>query len=287
MGLFKRRSYISLNRTPQKTKVQADAPVIPDGKWLQCPSCHKTIYQEDLGELECCPLCNYHFRIAPRKRIAMLTDSFEECFSDLTGKQAIDFPGYDAKLKKAQLTSGEQEAVVVGLAQTDTRQYVLCVMNPYFMMGSMGQIVGEKITLAFEEATNRQLPIVICTASGGARMQEGILSLMQMAKISGAVEAHHRAGLLYVTVLTDPTTGGVTASFAMQGDIILSEPRALVGFAGKRVIEQTMKQELPDDFQLAETVQQQGFIDAIVERAQLREIIAKILKMHPTKEETL
>ena len=285
MGLFKKRPYISLKQNPVDVEESEKAPMIPDGKWIQCPHCQKTVYLEDIGEFQICPNCDYHFRLTPKQRISIMTDEFEEWFNDEQMKVAVDFPGYDLKQKKARQTTGEEEAVTVGIAKISHLPFVLAIMNPYFMMGSMGQVVGEKLTLAFEEATKRKLPIIVCTASGGARMQEGIFSLMQMAKISGAVQAHHLEGLLYITVLTDPTTGGVTASFAMQGDIIISEPRAIVGFAGKRVIEQTMKEKLPDDFQQSETVQANGFIDAIIHRTQLKETLKTLLSLHSLEEE--
>ena len=285
MGLFKKRPYISLKQNPVDVEESEKTPMIPDGKWIQCPHCQKTVYLEDIGEFQICPNCDYHFRLTPKQRISIMTDEFEEWFNDEQMKVAVDFPGYDLKQKKARQTTGEEEAVTVGLAKISHLPFVLAIMNPYFMMGSMGQVVGEKLTLAFEEATKRKLPIIVCTASGGARMQEGIYSLMQMAKISGAVQAHHLEGLLYITVLTDPTTGGVTASFAMQGDIIISEPRAIVGFAGKRVIEQTMKEKLTDDFQQAETVQANGFIDAIIHRTQLKETLKTLLSLHSLEEE--
>ena len=285
MGLFKKRPYISLKQNPVDVEESEKTPMIPDGKWIQCPHCQKTVYLEDIGEFQICPNCDYHFRLTPKQRISIMTDEFEEWFNDEQMKVAVDFPGYDLKQKKARQTTGEEEAVTVGLAKISHLPFVLAIMNPYFMMGSMGQVVGEKLTLAFEEATKRKLPIIVCTASGGARMQEGIYSLMQMAKISGAVQAHHLEGLLYITVLTDPTTGGVTASFAMQGDIIISEPRAIVGFAGKRVIEQTMKEKLPNDFQQAETVQANGFIDAIIHRTQLKETLKTLLSLHSLEEE--
>ena len=284
MGLFKKRPYISLKQNPVDVEESEKTPMIPDGKWIQCPHCQKTVYLEDIGEFQICPNCDYHFRLTPKQRISIMTDEFEEWFNDEQMKVAVDFPGYDLKQKKARQTTGEEEAVTVGLAKISHLPFVLAIMNPYFMMGSMGQVVGEKLTLAFEEATKRKLPIIVCTASGGARMQEGIYSLMQMAKISAAVQANHLAGLLYITVLTDPTTGGVTASFAMQGDIIISEPKAIVGFAGKRVIEQTMKEKLPNDFQQAETVQANGFIDVIIHRTQLKETLKTLLSLHSLEE---
>ena len=247
---------------------------------IKCPGSGKTVYKEDLGALKVCPNCDGHFRISASERLAITVDRFEELFEDEKPKVDVAFPGYEAKLEKAAKVAKENEAVTVGIATIGEESFICCVMNSFFMMGSMGQVVGEKITKAFQEGIKRQLPVVIFTASGGARMQEGIFSLMQMAKISGAVEEHHQAGLFYLTVLTDPTTGGVTASFAMQGDIILAEPKAIVGFAGKRVIEQTMNQQLPDDFQTAETVLEQGFIDAVVHRKKMKKTIHKLLVLH-------
>jgi len=247
---------------------------------VKCSSCDKIVYKEDLGSLKVCPHCDAHFRINAAERLAITVDTFQELFEDEKPKVDVAFPGYEAKLEKASKVAKENEAVTVGVATIGEESFICCVMNSFFMMGSMGQVVGEKITKAFQEGIKRQLPVVIFTASGGARMQEGIFSLMQMAKISGAVEEHHQAGLFYLTVLTDPTTGGVTASFAMQGDIILAEPKAIVGFAGKRVVEQTMNQKLPDDFQQAETVLEQGFIDAVVHRKEMKKMIHRLLVLH-------
>ena len=280
MGLFRKRSYITINRTKVDLSEQSELPTVPDGKWVKCPSCDKIVYKEDLGSLKVCPHCDAHFRINAAERLAITVDTFQELFEDEKPKVDVAFPGYEAKLEKASKVSKENEAVTVGVATIGEESFICCVMNSFFMMGSMGQVVGEKITKAFQEGIKRQLPVVIFTASGGARMQEGIFSLMQMAKISGAVEEHHQAGLFYLTVLTDPTTGGVTASFAMQGDIILAEPKAIVGFAGKRVVEQTMNQKLPDDFQQAETVLEQGFIDAFVHRKEMKKMIHRLLVLH-------
>ena len=280
MGLFRKRSYITINRTKVDLSEQSELPTVPDGKWVKCPSCDKIIYKEDLGSLKVCPHCDAHFRINAAERLAIAVDTFQELFEDEKPKVDVAFPGYEAKLEKASKVAKENEAVTVGVATIGEESFICCVMNSFFMMGSMGQVVGEKITKAFQEGIKRQLPVVIFTASGGARMQEGIFSLMQMAKISGAVEEHHQAGLFYLTVLTDPTTGGVTASFAMQGDIILAEPKAIVGFAGKRVVEQTMNQKLPDDFQQAETVLEQGFIDAVVHRKEMKKMIHRLLVLH-------
>ena len=280
MGLFRKRSYITINRTKVDLSEQSELPTVPDGKWVKCPSCDKIVYKEDLGSLKVCPHCDAHFRINAAERLAITVDTFQELFEDEKPKVDVAFPGYEAKLEKASKVAKENEAVTVGVATIGEESFICCVMNSFFMMGSMGQVVGEKSTKAFQEGIKRQLPVVIFTASGGARMQEGIFSLMQMAKISGAVEEHHQAGLFYLTVLTDPTTGGVTASFAMQGDIILAEPKAIVGFAGKRVVEQTMNQKLPDDFQQAETVLEQGFIDAFVHRKEMKKMIHRLLVLH-------
>ena len=259
------------------------APEIPETMWVKCPKCKSLILTADLeANHKVCAKCGHHMRLSARERIALLSDdsSFEEFDSDLTSSNILSFPDYDLKLKSAQLKSGENESVVTGVCRIGGSKTVLGAMDSGFMMGSMGTVTGEKITRAFEYATENRLPVVICTVSGGARMQEGILSLMQMAKTSGAVKRHSDAGLLYITILTDPTTGGVTASFAMEGDIILSEPNALVGFAGPRVIEQTIRQKLPKDFQTAEFVEEKGFIDAVVPRKELKGAISRLLEMH-------
>ena len=258
-------------------------PYIPDELWVKCPVCKTPVLSADLEEnLKVCPKCGYHFRIGARQRIGITADegSFEEFDAEMISSNVIGFPDYTRKLKNARLNSGENESVITGLATIGGYETVLAVMNSQFMMGSMGTVTGEKITRAFEYAAKHRLPVVIFTFSGGARMQEGILSLMQMAKTSGAVKRHSDAGLLYITVLTDPTTGGVTASFAMEGDVILSEPRALVGFAGPRVIEQTIRQKLPKDFQSAEFLLEKGFVDAVVPRGELKETLTRLLKLH-------
>lgn len=248
--------------------------------------CKKCSAETKLSELEkncmICPSCGAYLRMNAKERIDFIADkgSFKELYKNLTSKNIIDFPGYDEKLKKAQEDSGENEAVKCGTAKVSGEKCAVFVMNSEFMMGSMGTVVGEKITRLFEFALDEKLPVVGFTTSGGARMQEGIFSLMQMAKVSAAVKKHSDAGLLYITVLTDPTTGGVTASFAMEGDIIIAEPNALVGFAGARVIEQTTGQKLPAGFQRSEFIMEHGFCDMICERAKLKETIAKILKMH-------
>ena len=262
-----------------------NVPFVPEEMWVKCPKCNAMLLTTDMEEnLHVCTHCGHHFRLSVRQRIELLADrdSFREHDAELTAKNILDFPGYDAKLEKAKRNANE--SVCCGECRIGGIKTVLCVMNAEFMMGSMGTVTGEKITRAFEYATDAGLPVVVCTVSGGARMQEGILSLMQMAKTSGAVKRHSDAGLLYITVLTDPTTGGVTASFAMEGDIILAEPNALVAFAGPRVIEQTMRQKLPKDFQTSEFVLQKGFIDAVVPRSALKSTLVKLLKMHGYEE---
>lgn len=281
MQLFKKRAYIPITKHSQISE-ETDNPMVPDGMFAQCPSCKKAIYTKDLGAEKICPECGYTFRIRAQKRIELTLDeaSFEEWYHDIPFENPLNFPDYDKKIEQAQKKTALHEAVLTGKGTINGIETAICVMDSHFIMGSMGKIVGEKITRTFEKAIEEKLPVIIFTASGGARMQESILSLMQMAKISGAVARHSDAGLLYVTVLTDPTTGGVTASFAMQGDIILSEPQALVGFAGRRVIEQTINEELPDDFQLAESVLENGFIDKIVPRKEMKQLLSDILRMH-------
>ncbi len=248
-----------------------------------CPKCKKQLTLSELKEaMYICPGCGHYIRIPARERAEMMADegTFTELFKDMSSQNLIGFPDYDKKLEDAETVSGENEAVITGMCTIGGIETALFVMDARFMMGSMGTVVGEKLTLLFEKACEQRLPVVGYTVSGGARMQEGILSLMQMAKVSGAVKRHSDAGLLYIVVLTDPTTGGVTASFAMEGDIILSEPRALIGFAGPRVIEQTIRQKLPKGFQCAERLMEKGFIDNIAKREDQRKILSDLLAMH-------
>lgn len=258
--------------------VQSDAGE-PERK---CPNCRKDIPVSRLwaGALVC--PCGYHFRMNARQRLHLITDrgTFTEMFSELRSGNPLAFPGYREKLDTVQASSGEEEAVICGAAEISGQKCCIFVMESGFMMGSMGSVVGERITRLFEYAAKQHLPVVGFTVSGGARMQEGLLSLMQMAKTAAAVKRHSDAGLLYIAVLTDPTTGGVTASFAMEADIILAEPGATVGFAGARVIEQTTRTSLPKGFQTAEFVLEHGFIDAIVPRGEQKKTLAALLKMH-------
>ncbi|WP_179394029.1 acetyl-CoA carboxylase carboxyltransferase subunit beta [Lacticaseibacillus absianus] len=253
---------------------------LPNDLWQACPYCHKTQYKKRFGALRVCPDCGYGLRLGVTARIAQLTSRFDPWDQDLDLPSAPTFPGYAEKRAAAQASSGQVDSVVTGRAHIGGQRCALGVMAPDFMLGSLGQVAGTKLTRLFDRAREARLPVVVLTASGGARMQEGIRSLMQMAKVSSAVAAHSAAGLLYVTVLTDPTMGGVTASFAMQGDVILAEPHTMVGFAGRRVIEATINQQLPAEFQRAETVLAQGFIDAIVPRAALPQTIGHLLALH-------
>lgn len=247
-----------------------------------CPNCHKDIPLSRLWANELVCPCGYHFRMKARQRIQMIADkgSFRELYSNIKADNSLNFPGYKDKVENVRVASGENEAVVCGTATVGKQKCCLFVMESYFMMGSMGSAVGEKITTLFEYAVQHRLPVIGFTVSGGARMQEGLLSLMQMAKTSAAVKRHSDAGLLYIAVLTDPTTGGVTASFAMEADIILSEPGATVGFAGVRVIEQTTKKALPKGFQKSEFVLEHGFIDSIIPRSGQKKYLTELLKMH-------
>ena len=254
-----------------KNEVAGDMLV---GKWVKCDACKEILYKEEVHKnLSVCPNCGKHFRISSRRRIKQIIDegTFEEIGKGLKTTNPLNFEGYKTKI---------EEAVTTGIGEIEGEKVVLAVMDGNFMMGSMGSVVGEKITLAIETSIKLRLPLIIFCVSGGARMQEGIISLMQMAKTSAALAKHNKEGLLYISVLTDPTTGGVTASFAMLGDIILAEPNALIGFAGPRVIEQTIKQQLPDGFQRSEFLLEHGFIDRIVERKNMKTELANILKLH-------
>ena len=274
-----RRGYISLG----EGKPAHMAPEVPEGLLKKCNVCKSAILTEDVKNgYYICPKCQNYFRVHAMHRIEMVADAgtFEEWDKGLTSGNPLHYKGYEEKVEALQEKTGLDEAVVTGKARIAGNEVVLAVCDGRFMMASMGKVVGEKITRAVEKATSERIPIIIFACSGGARMQEGIHSLMQMAKTSAALKRHHDAGCLYVSVLTDPTTGGVTASFAMLGDIILAEPGALIGFAGPRVIEQTIGQKLPKGFQRAEFLQEHGFVDRIVERPRLRETLAEIVAMH-------
>ena len=253
------------------------------GKWVKCDNCKEIIYKEELHQnFSVCPNCGKHFRLSARRRIKQIADegTFEEIGKEILTKDPLNFKGYMKKVEGLREKTKIDEAVKCGICEIEGQKAVLGVMDGNFLMGSMGSAVGERITLAIETAIKKKLPLVMFCVSGGARMQEGIISLMQMAKTSSAIAKLNEEGLLYISVFTDPTTGGVTASFASLGDIILAEPNALIGFAGPRVIEQTIKQKLPEGFQRSEFLLEHGFIDKIVERKDMKETIAKLLRLH-------
>ena len=261
---------------------------VPEGMLCRCNKCGKAIFAEEVRNGDyICPKCQGYFRLNAQERIRRIADegTFEEWDADLVGENPLNYPGYEEKIAASRVKSGLKEAVVTGICKIYGQQTVLGVMDGRFMMASMGQAVGEKITRAIERATKERFPVILFCCSGGARMQEGIFSLMQMAKTSAAIRRHHDAGLLYLSVLTDPTTGGVTASFAMEGDLILAEPKALIGFAGPRVIEQTIGQKLPKGFQSSEFLVEHGFVDQIVERKDLKQRLGFLLQVHCRKEE--
>ncbi|GAW28702.1 MULTISPECIES: acetyl-CoA carboxylase, carboxyltransferase subunit beta [unclassified Carboxydocella] len=285
--LFKKPKYVTVQPGPAKPAEPAVKREIPEGLWQKCAKCGQIVFIKELERnLKVCPHCQFHFHLTARERIQQLVDgdSFVELDAGLTSVNPLGFPGYEGKLAEAQSKTGLKEAVVCGTATIGGQPVMLVVMDNQFIMASMGSAVGEKITRAIEAAIERRLPVVVFATSGGARMQEGILSLMQMGKTSLAVRRLKEAGLLYITVLTDPTTGGVTASFASQGDIILAEPGALIGFAGPRVIEQTIRQKLPEGFQRAEFLQQHGQVDKVVHRKELATVLTKLLAWHQPQE---
>ncbi len=278
---------ISLERPKGKglinKKRKGKKPTIPDNICIVCPGCKGTLINEEKEKnFGVCKKCGHHFSLSPMERIELILDegSFVETDSTLVSNNPIDFPDYENKYIIVQKKTKARESVVTGYGSIEGIKVGIFIMNPSFMMGSMGVATGEKITRLFEESLEKGLPVIGFTASGGARMQEGLFSLMQMAKTSGAVKRHSDAGNLYITFLTNPTTGGVTASFGMEGDIILSEPKALIGFAGPRVIAQTIGQMLPKDFQKAEKLLELGFVDDIVERSNQKAYLAKILRIH-------
>ncbi len=286
MNIFKKKQYstilVKTNNEPGQGFKAGYEPQVPDGKWIKCPSCNTIIHCNTLSKNKVCSSCGHYYRLSAQERLSIVTDdmSFVELDANLKSGNPLEFPDYEKKLEKLQNDLDISDAVITGYCTIDEIPTCIGVMDSNFIMGSMGSAVGEKITRLFEYATEQNLPVILYTASGGARMQEGIISLMQMAKVSASIKRHSDKGLLYVTVLTDPTTGGVTASFAMLGDIILAEPKALIGFAGRRVIEQTINEQLPENFQKAELLLECGFVDKIVERENAKNTLAKILKIH-------
>lgn len=282
MALFRRsKKYLKINPV-QPDEIQERRAQVPDGLAQRCPECQAIIFRNSIESDYLCPKCGFHLQFPAMDRIEWLVDegTFKEWDADLTAVDPLDFPDYERKIKSSQELTKLEEAVVTGCAELKGLPFAIGVMDSRFIMASMGTIVGEKITRLFEEATKEKLPVILFIASGGARMQEGILSLMQMAKVTQSISRHSEVGLFYGAVLTHPTTGGVTASFAMQGDITLAEPLATIGFAGRRVIEQTIKSVLPKDFQAAETVLENGFIDKIVPRAKQHDTLHLLLATH-------
>lgn len=285
-NLFRKKEYAVANRlnTNQEVIPSTDVkPNIPEGIMVKCRACGKVIYIKTLERnLKICDACGAYFNLLAYERMQMIMDQgeFEEYDKQLGGKDPLNFPEYKQKVIELQKKTGLVDGIVTGKGTIDGCMTMIAVMDGSFMMGSMGTAIGEKLTRLFERATKQMLPVIVFCASGGARMQEGILSLMQMAKVSAAVQRHSEKGLLYISVLTNPTTGGVTASFAMQGDIIIAEPNALIGFAGPRVIEQTIGEKLPEGFQRAEFLLQHGFVDRIVSRDNMKKELGTILRMH-------
>lgn len=281
MALFRRKKYIQIN--PKRAdEIKERQAKVPDGLAERCPKCENIIFKSSIEGDYLCPKCDHHLQFPAQERVDWLVDAetFVEWDSELDAKNPLDFPGYQEKIDRGQKTTRMETAILTGQAELQGLPFGIGVMDSRYMMASMGTVVGEKITRIFERATKEKLPVVLFIASGGARMQEGILSLMQMAKISQAISKHSQAGLFYCTVLTHPTTGGVTGSFAMQGDVTLAEPDATIGFAGKRVIEQNINANLPDDFQAAETVLEYGFIDNIIPRSNQHQSLHLLLSIH-------
>jgi acetyl-CoA carboxylase carboxyl transferase subunit beta len=272
MGIFSKRSVADLGEKKKD---------MPEGLWVKCPACGESLYEQTLAKnLRVCTHCGHHFTLNSEERIAALVDegSFEEIDADLDSVDALGFKDYIGKVKAYQAKTGLMEAVITGRGRIDGTQVVLAIMDFRFLGASMGSVVGEKITRAIELATTEKCAVIIFSASGGARMHEGILSLMQMAKTCGALARHGEANLPYVSVLTHPTTGGVTASFATVGDLILAEPKCMIGFAGPRVVKETTHSDLPPGFQTAEFMMEHGLVDMIVPREKMRETLAKVLK---------
>jgi acetyl-CoA carboxylase carboxyl transferase subunit beta len=276
LDIFKKQKYSIVNP-------ESDIHEIPEGVWVKCSNCNEILYNKELDKnFKVCQKCGFHFRLNSQERLKMTLDegSFRELDNGVLPVNPFNLPDYENKLAQARKNTGLNEAVVTGEGTIEGFTVMVAVMDARFMMASMGTVVGEKITRAIEAALAAKKPLIIFSASGGARMQEGILSLMQMAKTVAALTLLAEAGILYISILTDPTTGGVSASFAAVGDIIIAEPGALIGFAGPRVIEQTIRQKLPEGFQRAEFLKQHGFVDVIVPRSQMKPTLARLLDLH-------
>ena len=283
--LFKKTAGIQAEKAQEKR--ETESPSVPEGLWVKCPKCGELLCQEEVvRHAYTCPKCGGYFRMKAKTRMKLAAEegSFTPWFTEINGKNPLDYPGYEEKLEELRNKTNLDEAVYIGKGKIDGSPVVLGACDTRFLMGSMGYAVGEKIALAFERAVQEKLPVILFCCSGGARMQEGIVSLMQMAKTAAAIKKHSQAGLLYVSVLTDPTMGGVTASFAMLGDVILAEPQALIGFAGPRVIAQTIGEKLPEGFQRAEFLLEHGMIDRIVKREELRQALSALVKIHERRQ---
>ena len=290
MSLF---DWFANRRKSAQERQQRPEREIADGLWIKCEACATLTYTKDLQANQMvCPECTHHIRVSSEQRIQQLIDfnTWVPIDPELRATDPLKFSDrkpYSDRLLEYQRKTGLPDAVQTGIGNIETEPVALGVMDFGFMGGSMGSVVGEKLTRLIEKATQESLPVIIICASGGARMQEGLLSLMQMAKISGALEQHREAKQLYIPILTHPTTGGVTASFAMLGDIIIAEPKATIGFAGRRVIEQTVREKLPENFQTSEYLLKHGFIDAIVPRTQLKKTLVKLIRLHKPHSFTL
>ena len=279
------RDIFKRNRKQKETKIPTDQAKngVPEGLMTKCPECKHIMLTKELKQaLKVCPSCGHHMRMTANERVAMLfdTDTFKSLDDHLQTENPLAFPNYTEKIEQDAKKTGLNEAVLTGVGEINGHQVAVAIMDAHFRMGSMGSVVGEKITRVVEKATTLGIPVFIFTASGGARMQEGVLSLMQMAKTSVALNRHAEKGLLFVSIMTYPTTGGVSASFASVGDINLAEPKALIGFAGRRVIEQTVREKLPDDFQTAEFLLDHGQLDAVVHRDDMKETLSTIVRLH-------
>lgn len=279
------RDIFSRNRKEKRAKIPNNSSItdVPEGLMTKCPECKHIILTKNLMEnKKVCPACEHHYKMTAYERVAIVLDegTFISMDDHLQTVNPLNFPGYTDKIKSDSKKTGLNEAVLTGTGLLDGRKVVVAIMDAHFRMGSMGSVVGEKITRAVETATNQGVPFIIFTASGGARMQEGVLSLMQMAKTSVALKRHSEKGNLFISILTHPTFGGVSASFASLGDINLAEPKALIGFAGRRVIEQTVREKLPEDFQTAEFLLAHGQLDAVVHRSTMNETVSTLVKLH-------